>query len=143
MERLKNITKTQIKSIVSDVIDNLDKKKDNSENKADECVICLEDLENTDYLTLSCNHKYHLFCMVKLMMKTEAKCPLCRKSIRLPNILEECQSKNKEIKVLEDENQILLQENARYEYIFNTKYSDLVMIEVVDVDDDDDNDDDD
>jgi len=102
--------------------------------RPNECVICLESLQNMDFLSLSCNHTYHLDCMMNLMIKSKPSCPLCRKDIKLPRILQECQSKNNEIKDLNERVQILVQENARFEYILNSRYDGVVVLQEVDDD---------
>lgn len=46
------------------------------------CSICMEDIKETDNCTLTCNHKYHLSCILQLFKTKQDfnnKCPLCRK----------------------------------------------------------------
>lgn len=83
----------------------------------DNCVICLESLNNTNYIILCCNHKYHLNCIIHLILKNIiTKCPLCRFKIKLPDILKIFQEQNKTIKELEEKNSILSIENEKYKY---------------------------
>ena len=45
----------------------------------DNCIICFETL-NKNYLSLSCNHKYHPKC-IKKWIKEKVNCPICRKNL--------------------------------------------------------------
>ena len=83
----------------------------------DNCVICLEKLTNTNNIILSCNHKYHLNCIILLIIKNIIiKCPLCKIEIKLPDIFKIFENQNKLIKDLEEKNSILLAENEKYKY---------------------------
>lgn len=47
----------------------------------DKCVICLNELHNTnEILTTPCNHKFHSSCFLKWMY-AHKDCPLCRKQL--------------------------------------------------------------
>ena len=45
----------------------------------DNCCICIEELKN-NYITLKCNHSYHIECIIQLLHFTN-NCSLCRKQI--------------------------------------------------------------
>lgn len=48
------------------------------------CTICTDPLEKTNICTLKCNHKFHLSCIIKLVMIDKSysdNCPLCRKDV--------------------------------------------------------------
>ena len=55
----------------------------------DECSICLEPLTRTDVETLMCGHKFHNYCIDKLIKKKLRKCPLCNKDIVSPEFDDE------------------------------------------------------
>ena len=46
------------------------------------CSICLEDIDENDKKTLSCNHNFHTGCFLKCVQTNNynsfIKCPLCR-----------------------------------------------------------------
>ena len=47
---------------------------------SDECAFCLESINEYDYATLNCNHKYHLRCIQEWVNNTKKitkLCPLC------------------------------------------------------------------
>ena len=49
-----------------------------------ECVICLDKINVDDRIfELSCNHKYHIDCMVQYFNSNSSgsKCPICREQI--------------------------------------------------------------
>ena len=49
---------------------------------SDDCSICLNALSpGSPLLTLSCNHKYHLQCLVLSLNARNIECPLCRAPI--------------------------------------------------------------
>ena len=101
------------------------------------CTICLESLSitNSNFFTLSCKHKFHLNCMMHFMIKSKPKCPLCRIEIELPDILKEFEKLNNEVEILKENNHILLEENARYEYFFSNNFK-LSRIEIIETNDD-------
>ena len=42
-----------------------------------ECSICLDDMYNTETVTLDCNHRYHKKC-INDWLKEKHDCPQCR-----------------------------------------------------------------
>ena len=58
----------------------------------EECIICLETLNNSNNIvTLSCNHKYHYKCVHDWSVKKNSNtnyplCPLCGKQKEIINI---------------------------------------------------------
>jgi len=63
----------------------------------EKCAICIEDLENMDYLkiktvhegkTYGCGHKFHKDC-VKKWLETASICPLCRHELPVEEDTEE------------------------------------------------------
>lgn len=56
-------------------------------NLNDLCAICHEDIKNA--IELDCNHKFCAKCIMDYYSTTEPRlsCPMCRKNIRLINIL--------------------------------------------------------
>ena len=63
----------------------------------EKCAICIEDLENKDYLkvqtfhegkTYGCGHKFHKDC-VKKWLQTASICPLCRHELPVEEDTEE------------------------------------------------------
>lgn len=47
------------------------------EDENPECPICLEDITNTKYTILKCNHIFHKHC-VNSWLKKQVTCPMCR-----------------------------------------------------------------
>jgi hypothetical protein len=49
-----------------------------------ECSICLEDIDEGEFVTTECKHTYHPNCLMDLCLirkEIYTKCPLCRKDI--------------------------------------------------------------
>ena len=44
----------------------------------EECSICLESLDTSDFVLTSCDHFFHKSCLESLCQKSTT-CPLCRK----------------------------------------------------------------
>jgi hypothetical protein len=60
-------------------------------NKEDECVICLDTIQNSDYVILSCKHYLHYDCLEKWLNKKKDYlniCPLCDVHGEVINIIE-------------------------------------------------------
>jgi hypothetical protein len=52
-----------------------------------ECSICLDNIDEDDFITTYCKHTYHTHCILDLyyINRINTKCPLCR-----TNIYNEC-----------------------------------------------------
>ncbi len=52
-------------------------------NEENECLICYEELNNINVVTILCGHKFHYECIVESYQKSEfgnkKRCPYCRK----------------------------------------------------------------
>ena len=46
-----------------------------------ECIICYENIKDSDKVALSCRHIFHTECIIELIRKRYRKCPLCRTRI--------------------------------------------------------------
>ena len=47
-----------------------------------ECAICLEDIDEGEFVTTECKHTFHPNCFIELCSRgINQKCPLCRKDI--------------------------------------------------------------
>ena len=56
---------------------------------SDECAFCLESIDDYDYATLNCGHRYHLRCIqewVKTTNKQTKLCPQCNIHGEIMNI---------------------------------------------------------
>ena len=53
------------------------------------CIICFEDMNNTNLVVLECCHKFHTECIITLIKKRNRKCPICRTRIKwnVPQLL--------------------------------------------------------
>lgn len=59
---------------------------DNDNDNIYKCSICLDVIDNNDFILLKCNHYFHLTCTMKhvkynLSYNKIVKCPLCRNQI--------------------------------------------------------------
>jgi E3 ubiquitin-protein ligase DOA10 len=57
-----------------------------------ECLICLEELDNSSIAKLSCNHRYHYSCLQAWIRKTKHKykiCTICNTDVEITNIYNE------------------------------------------------------
>ena len=45
------------------------------------CIICYEDINIENLVSLTCGHLFHTTCVITLVRKRLRKCPLCRKRI--------------------------------------------------------------
>jgi len=61
--------------------------KYHEQQEKEECVICLDDVE-TEWRDLECHHRYHKQC-IENWIAVRAKCPMCMKSIKDNNKVEE------------------------------------------------------
>ena len=53
-----------------------------SSDEKDDCSICLNNLgSGSSFLTLSCNHRFHLLCLASNIQSLNKTCPLCRVTI--------------------------------------------------------------
>ena len=46
------------------------------------CIICLENIDDIDLVVLECCHRFHTECIISLVKKRNRKCPLCRNRIK-------------------------------------------------------------
>ena len=65
--------------LLKKIIKNLSINVNNNNYLHDECCICMEVL-GYDYITLRCNHSYHIPCAINLFNYSN-NCSLCRKTI--------------------------------------------------------------
>ena len=42
-----------------------------------QCIICFENINNSNKYTLECNHNYHIDCIMKWFRNGNNKCPMC------------------------------------------------------------------
>lgn len=79
------------------------------ENLEKECIICLDDIEDEDYIT-KCNHRFHKKCINEwISIYSNKECPICRKELGL-YILETKRERNNRIKKEEHLEQIKREE---------------------------------
>ena len=69
-----------IDTLVREMLNNSSIKRKHPEDQNNECAICTESLESSQYIRrLSCNHEFHCTCIRKsFLLGNNAKCPLCR-----------------------------------------------------------------
>ena len=60
-----------------------DKSKDDDESK-ETCVICLEKIENDDFMKSKCKHNFCASCILTNVANGNNKCPLCRYDLCKP-----------------------------------------------------------
>lgn len=66
--------------IYGDRFNNEDNISYGSDNNGENCVICLEDINNKISTNLECEHKFHIMCLNQWVSKSN-KCPLCNANI--------------------------------------------------------------
>ena len=63
-------------SVISGLPDPIDS------DEEDECPICLDIIEQSDYLTTSCMHNFHQSCLLSFLQYNNLyQCPFCKQSI--------------------------------------------------------------
>ncbi len=94
---------------------------ENDLNMENVCAICHENLNNT--AELDCNHKFCAKCIMDYYSTTQPKlkCPICRKNIRLINILNF--DRSEEIRQYMEMIVIFNHDHLNgYNYVFNIHY---------------------
>lgn len=66
--------------------------------KIEQCSICLTDIDNSSFVNLKCNHKFHLKCYIEMAVRCSSNenCPNCRAKIEKINLIDKI--KNEKIK---------------------------------------------
>ena len=81
------------------LLDNIDTTNININN---ECVICLEDIDNNKVI-LNCNHAFHKKCALNWMAVSQ-NCPICRKDTKYILNLEPEKNETIIIEIIKQEN---------------------------------------
>src|SRR5574343_860319 len=88
------------------------------------CCICLENITNQAMAILGCGHKFHLFCINEVIVKSPQYnlCPTCRNEFQTPNLLVENEKKiNHILKENEELKASLTVLHQEVEHIINDK----------------------